>query len=199
MPSWVGRSIDRSLRNLGVSRLDVGILEIDLKGTESATTLADVDQVYDFYARAAGDVLATGVVERVFAYCHSPQHMATAMAVETVTGLAAQFSPAEVWPRVFFAELEKRGLPFFGMAPLWRGRLAAAGGRKGSPVVRPLVWALSHPQVTRAVLTMSSLDHWNEAMAAAGSKYDLGCERADFEAWGLEWPADRLTQAVRVA
>lgn len=191
----VGRSVERSLSGLGVPRLDVAVIEIDLKGTADLGMLADRERVREFYARAAHDVLATGVVGQAFAYCHSPQHMATAMTVAAVTGLAAQFSPAESWPRMIFPEFESLGLPFLGMAPLWRGRLAAVSGTSGPPVTAPLVWVLSHPQVTGAVMTLSSVEHWRGAMAAADQRYDVGSERADFEAWGLEWPPD---DAVRV-
>lgn len=195
----VCRSIEQSLGALGVPRLRAAVIEIDLKGTDDIAMLADMGRVREFYAQAADEVLATGVVSKAFAYCHSPQHMATAMTVEAVAGLAAQFSPAEHWPRLFFPKLEARGLPFFGMAPLWRGRLAAVCGRSGPPATTPLVWALSHPQVTQAVITMSSIDHWQGVVAATGCRYDMGRERADFEAWGLGWPPDDVARVIPIS
>ncbi len=194
--SRICRSIEESLGNLDVPCLRVAVIEIDLKGTEDLAMLVDTGRVRAFYEQAAHEVLATGVVSEPFAYCHSIQHMATAMTVEAVAGFAAQFSPAEYWPRTFFPELETRGLPFLGMAPLWRGRLAAVSGLSGPAATAPIVWALSHPQVTQAVVTMSSIDHWKGVMAAAGSRYDLMRERADFEAWGLEWPPDDVGRVI---
>jgi hypothetical protein len=53
--------------------------------------------------------------------------------------------------------------------------------------------------VTRAVITMSSIDHWKSVMAAAGRRYDPALERADFEAWGLEWPPDDADRVVTLS
>lgn len=178
----VRESIYRSLSALNTARLHAAVIEIDLKGTAELEALLDAKRVASFHRHTADEALATGVVDRVFAYCHSPQHMAIAAAVSGIGGLAAQFSPAERWPRLFVPELEAKGLPFLGMAPLWRGRFTAGSGL---PSTRPLTWALSHTQVTRAVITVSSPAHWAEVVAAAGQRYERSDERADFSAWGL--------------
>lgn len=183
----IRRSVEQSLNGLEVSCLQATVIEIDLKGTEDLAGLVDSERVVAFYQEAAGEVLATGVVTAAYAYCHSAPHLAAALTVAEVTGLAAQFSPAESWPRAFFPELKSRRLPFLGMAPLWRGRLPATSG---TPATTPLGWVLSHPEVTRAVLTMSSIEHWRSVMAEASRPYETRRERSDFAAWGLEWPLD---------
>lgn len=178
----VRESIDRSLSALHAARVHAAVIEIDLKGTAEPEDLLDATRVASFYRHTADEALATGVVDRVFAYCHSPQHMAIAADIAGIGGVAAQFSPAEWWPRLFFPELEAKGLPFLGMAPLWRGRLTAGSGL---PATRPLTWVLSHSQVTRAVITVSSPAHWGEVVAAARQPYRRSDEVADFAAWGL--------------
>lgn len=185
--SRIRRSVEQSLQALDVPGLQVAIIEIDLKSTEDLAALADPARVAAFYREAASEVLATGVVAEAYAYCHSAPHMAAALTVAEVAGLAAQFSPAESLPRAFFPELGSRGLPFLGMAPLWRGRLRAT---PGTPATAPLGWVLSHPEVTRAVLTMSSAEHWRMVVAETGRPYDRSRERSDFATWGLEWPLD---------
>lgn len=187
LPVRTRNSIEQSLENLDVPGVQVAVIEIDLTGTENLATLIDLSRVAAFYQEAAGEVLATGVVGEAYAYCHSAQHLAAALTVAKVAGVAAQFSPAEPWPRAFFPKLKSRGLPFLGMAPLWRGRLTATSG---SSATAPLGWVLGHPEVTRAVVTMSSVDHWRSVVAEAGRPYDMRCERSDFTAWGLEWPPD---------
>jgi aryl-alcohol dehydrogenase-like predicted oxidoreductase len=183
----IRRSVEQSREALDVPDLQAAVIEIDLKGTEDLAALVDPERVAAFYRKAAGEVLATGVVAEAYAYCHSAPHMSAALTVAELNGLAAQFSPAEPWPRAFFPQLKSRGLPFFGMAPLWRGRLTAMSG---PPATAALGWVLSHPEVTRAVLTMSSADHWKSVIAEASQAYDLRRERSDFAAWGLEWPID---------
>jgi aryl-alcohol dehydrogenase-like predicted oxidoreductase len=183
----IRRSVEQSLEALDVPGLQAAVIEIDLKGTEDVAALVDPERVAEFYREAAGEVLATGVVAEAYAYCHSAPHMAAALTVAEVTGLASQFSPAELWPRAFLPELKSRGLPFLGMAPLWRGRLTATSELSATG---PLGWVLSHPEVTRAVLTMSSIDHWRSVVAEVGRPYDVRRERSDFAAWGLEWPPD---------
>lgn len=186
----VSGSIQLSLQNLGVENLNAAVIEIDLKGTPDLRVLADKERVRDFYAEAASEVLATGAVGGAFGYCHSPQHMASALSIDSFTGLAAQFSPLEHWPRGFFAEIAARKLQFLGMAPLARGRLAAASIRAGIASTRPLAWSLSHVEVTQAVLTMSSVAHWNQTLATVRGQYDTVRERSDFEAWGIDCPPD---------
>ncbi len=193
------RSVERSLHALEVSRVHAAVLEIDLKGTEDLGALSDPARVRAFYAQASEEVLATGDVTEAFAYCHSPQHLAAALAVESVTGVAAQFSPAETWPRRFFPELRSRRLPFLGMAPLWRGRLTARAGPGGPPATTPLAWVLNHTDVSRAVVTVSSVDHWEGVLAATRERYDPARERGHFEAWGLDWPPDPLTSGAAAA
>lgn len=183
----VRRSVEQSREALNVPGLQVAVIEIDLKGTEDLAALVDSERVAAFYRKAVSEVLATGVVAEAYAYCHSARHMSAALTVAEVAGFAAQFSPAEPWPRTFFPQLKSRGLPFLGMAPLWRGRLTATSGL---PATAPLGWVLSHPEVTRAVLTMSSVDHWRSVMAEASRAYDMRREQSDFAAWGLEWPLD---------
>lgn len=185
--SRIRRSVERSREALHAPTLHAAVIEIDLKGTGDLAALVDLERVTAFYREAAGEVLATGVVSEAYAYCHSPPHMAAALTVRGISGLAAQFSPAEPWPRTFFPELRSRRLPFLGMAPLWRGRLAATSGPSATA---PLGWVLSHPEVTRAVVTMSSADHWRSVVAEAGRPYDMRRERPDFAVWGLEWPLD---------
>lgn len=178
----VRESIGRSLSALNTTRVHATVIEIDLKGTAEPEVLLDAARVASFYWHTADEALATGVIDRVFAYCHSPQHMAIAAAIAEIGGLAAQFSPAEWWPRLFFPKLEAKALPFLGMAPLWRGRLTAG---RGLSATRPLTWVLSHSQVTRAVITVSSPTHWAEVVAAARQPYRRSDESADFAAWGL--------------
>lgn len=183
----IRRSVEQSRETLDVPGLQAAVIEIDLKGTENLAALVDPERVAAFYRDAVGEVLATGVVAEAYAYCHSAPHMAAALTVAEVAGLAAQFSPAETWPRVFFPELKSRGLPFLGMAPLWRRRLTATPGLSATA---PLGWVLNHPEVTRAVVTVSSAHHWKSVLAEAGRPYDIRRERSDFAAWGLEWPVD---------
>jgi hypothetical protein len=184
--SRVRCSLERSQEALGVPALQTAVIEIDLKGTHDLAGLVDPVRVSEFYREAASEVLGTGIAAEAYAYCHSAAHMAAALTVPQVSGLAAQFSPAELWPRIFFPDLRSRGLPFLGMAPLWRGRLSAAG----KSATRPLGWVLSHLEVTRAVLTMSSVDHWRSALVESSRPYDMRREHSDFAAWDLEWPPD---------
>jgi hypothetical protein len=137
------RAIDDSCAMLGVRRLHAITVEIDLKRTKNRAALADSLAVGGFFGLAATEALRSGRVDRVIAYCHSPAHLAAAVQAVGVGGVAAQYNVAEPWPALFLDHLEHRGLPFVGVSPLGRGRLAGLSMRD----LRGGGWVAAGPSV----------------------------------------------------
>lgn len=164
------RAVEESRVRLGVDQAYAVTVEIDLKRTGDTGMLTDDGAVRDFYSRAAEMAQHTDYVGDVIAYCHSPAHMAAALAADGLAGVAGQYNLVEPWPALYLDAVADRGLAFIGMAPLHRGALATVPGPEtdqGQPLW-PVRWALADPRVSAVVVTMSTPQHVRQVMRAAG-------------------------------
>lgn len=169
MRARIEQAITTSRDRLGIDRLHAVVLEIDLKRTRDRARFVDEHAVDDFYSATARTARASGAVDSVIAYCHSPAHMAVALAGGAVDGVAAQYNLTEPWPALFLDQIDDHKMTFVGMSPLRRGSLAKAvvsrttSSRRSLAAVR---WAAADPRVETLVITLSSVLHLHQTIKA---------------------------------
>ncbi|WP_034089115.1 hypothetical protein [Streptacidiphilus albus] len=163
----ISTAIEMSTGQLGISRIDALVLQVDLKRTERTELLNDQVALGNFYRTGARVAFASGRIGAVYAYCHGPAAVRAALREEPITAIAAQYHLASPWPISHLAQITRAGRSFVGMSPLNRGALIDPLSRTASSRLRPLTWALRDPRVETVAITMSSPDHVHEVIDTA--------------------------------
>lgn len=183
----VDMALETSLRDLNVATVDTVVIEVDIKRTTDPGLLADHVLVADVYEQAARHAIGTKLARRAMAYCHSPAHLLACLPLDGLAGYAAQHNLIEAWPGLFLDQIAATGREFLAMAPLARGRLTTDSSERISVSpphpLPPLRWVLGHPAVTAAVITISSVQHLNEAIAATHAPEEEETVRRDLDRW----------------
>lgn len=157
-------ALDASLGHLGIARIHVLVLEMDIKRTRQQERLHEASAAESFYRHGAQAALQSGNVRQVYAYCHSPVHVYGALACPDIAGVAAQYHRASPWAAEHLAEIVSTGRIFVGMSPLNRGRLLDRNAATSSGRLAALEWALADPRVSAVAITMSSVAHLDEVI-----------------------------------
>jgi hypothetical protein len=160
----ISTAIEMSTGQLGVSRIDALVLQVDLKRTERTDLLNNQRALRSFYRNGARVAFASGRVGAVYAYCHGPAAIRAALREEPISAIATQYHLASSWPTSHLARITKAGRGFVGMSPLNRGALVDPLACSASSRLRPLGWALRDPRVETIAITMSSPEHVKEVI-----------------------------------
>ncbi len=173
MQARIARAVQASRANLETNDLHALIVEPDLKRTRRRAFLVDYDKIACFYQHAAAIALDMCRSARVLAFCHSPGYLVASLRVELLSGCAAHYSMVEAWPTRYLDRLAASAHSFVGMAPLRRGALVNHDAEDPLERLRCLRWALGHPAVSYATITMSSPQHVTEVLLASQNPLPL--------------------------
>ncbi|MBO1416992.1 hypothetical protein [Streptomyces sp. FH025] len=157
-------AIEVSTGQLGVSRINALVLEIDLKRTQHTDLLHKPRVLAGFFRNGARVAFASGRVDAVYAYCHGPQALAAALQVEAISAVATQYHLTSPWAYAHLAQIRRAGKTFIGMSPLNRGALVNPLATTARARLLPLAWALNDPRVAALAVTMSTPEHVNEVI-----------------------------------
>ncbi|MBE1875729.1 hypothetical protein [Myceligenerans pegani] len=160
----IAEALEASVVALGISAVDVLVLEIDVKRTQDRQLLRDEGAAADFYALGEDLCRVTGVVGSVYAYCHEPAHVLGALRCRGIGGVAAQYNLHNRWSALYVNGVVESGRAFVGMSPLDRGRLVDQTVRSGMRRLSALEWALADQRVSALAITTSNPRHLQEAI-----------------------------------
>lgn len=183
----VRNAVCRTREMLGIQTPWAVVFELDLKRSHPPAAHGDKDAVCGFYAKGSEAVLSmTGGCARPIAFVHCQQHLRWVLEIGSYAGVAAMHNLIEPWSAESLEDLAARGLRFYGVAPLFRGRLTDhSTGRWLSDVGRAylnecqrildsgqstatnaLRWAAGHSAVSALMVTCSRTDHLLAALTA---------------------------------